>query len=183
MTEPQLEPAPSQAWYSLRLIQEHYLALLDEYEQKIAEYQRLAVLARQQIGHAEALLSNLEPVNTFAAEAALPYIARSISDARVIEPEPEDFDEDSNTELNVLPQWQGMPRLTAVKQIFERNRGKVLHPEFVMHELYGDVPDEHRLVLLDRVRNILNRGKHKNLWFKVPNSGGCYTWNLKANAG
>lgn len=84
----------------------------------------------------------------------------------------------SINEVDVLPEFQGMTRHAAVEVIFERNRGKVLHPRVIARELYGSFPQEYESTLLVRVREVLKRGKKQDLWFSVPNSGGCYTVDL-----
>lgn len=174
MELPQLPPAPKSALYSLRLIQSHYNLLIEEYEDKISHYQSLIEQSLEQLHHAQALLDKIEP----AGEMVDGLIEICIKKDEELELNLDDRD----TPDNVLPQWQDMPRLEAVCQIFEANKEKVLHPEFIAHQLYGVVPEESKNIILDRVRNILNRGKRKDLWFKVPNSGGCYAWSRGAIA-
>lgn len=175
MDDLQLKPAPSQAWYALRLVREHFVDCLYEYEDKIAQYQELANKAREQIVHAEALLETLEPVSPIAEGVLQPYIAEQFSSSKEIV--------DSEVErIEVLPQWQGCTRLEAISQIFQQNRGKVLHPEFILHQLYGEVNSEHKKTLLMRIKERLNEGKHKKLWIKVDNSGGCYASDKNAIA-
>lgn len=85
-----------------------------------------------------------------------------------------------NTKVDVLPQYRSLSNLEAVMQLLQSNAGTILHVDYIVRTLYGDLEPRAFKVAKDRVSNTLYTGhKQKNLWAKVPDQVGCYTLDLK----
>ena len=86
----------------------------------------------------------------------------------------------SRNELQVLPKYRGLSKFEAVMQLLQSNAGSILHVDYIVRTLYGELEPNAFKVAKDRVSNTLYTGhKQKNLWAKVPDQIGCYTLDLK----
>lgn len=84
-----------------------------------------------------------------------------------------------NTKLDVLPQYRGLPKEEAVMQLLQSNAGTILHIDYIVRSLYGELNKSAFKLAKDRVANTLYRGQQKKLWVKVPQQPGCFTLDLK----
>lgn len=86
----------------------------------------------------------------------------------------------SRNELQVLPKYRSLSKFEAVMQLLQSNAGSILHVDYIVRTLYGELEPNAFKLAKDRVSNTLYTGhKQKNLWTKVPDQIGCYTLDLK----
>ncbi len=97
-------------------------------------------------------------------------------DAGVVEPpEAPPF---SSRITSMRPQYEHYPtKLAAVRKLMEDNAGIVLHLDYILRELYGDLGAE-ASVERERLVNTLYKGVKQGLWQKVPKELGCYTLSV-----
>lgn len=184
MNPPELPPPPKELRYSIHQLRKHYSDLVHEYERKIQ-------LAKNRLDTLVEIASDFEsdPYMDGLCEAVIKSKQISqVEEENNLEEEEEEEEQQPAIELSVeksitqnidvLPAFKTLTRLSAIEQILETNKGKALHPLVIVRELYGDFPKSWEKILLNRVRLVLNKGEKDFLWFKVPNSGGCYTSDL-----
>ena len=133
-----------------------YLTQLAEYYRELVEYhQRAAIVAAQQLGHVQSLLSD-EPVLPYPVDAQSwsldesqnPRQIPEITSNQVIETsndeyndeDYEDNDEDDENDLETAN-----VSLQLLKELLEAERGKMLHIDYILHHFYGSHPDKSQL--------------------------------------
>ena len=82
------------------------------------------------------------------------------------------------TETPMLPIFQSLSRPEAIEQVLAEHIGTIVHIDFIVKMLYGELePDTFKLIK-GRVQSSLTKGKESNKWFSVPGEPGCYTLSL-----
>lgn len=79
----------------------------------------------------------------------------------------------------LLPQYQHLTRSEAVEKLLQDNIGTILHTDYIVRSLYGNLEKEALKVEKQRLYETLGKGITKGLWDKVPDQPGCYTVDLK----
>jgi hypothetical protein len=82
------------------------------------------------------------------------------------------------SEVELLSQYQGMNRIEALSKVLTAHIGTVLHLDFIVWELYGELEPLQFKVIKSRVGSSLTQGVEQNRWARVPDSPGCYTLDL-----
>jgi hypothetical protein len=103
------------------------------------------------------------------------------------ESEPSDIDLDSNgqtklsslTKTPMLPEYQNLTKVQAVEKLLQDNQGSILHVDYIIRALYGDLDAEAIKAEKPRMYDTLSQGTDKGLWDKVPEQASCYTIDLK----
>ncbi|MBD2565395.1 MULTISPECIES: hypothetical protein [Nostoc] len=82
------------------------------------------------------------------------------------------------TETDMLPIFQSLSRPEAIEQVLAQHIGTIVHIDFIVKMLYGELePDAFKLIK-SRVQSSLTHGLETNKWFSVPTKPGCYTLSL-----
>ncbi|WP_339384092.1 hypothetical protein [Gloeocapsopsis crepidinum] len=79
----------------------------------------------------------------------------------------------------LLPQYQHLSKSEAVEQLLQENEGSILHLDYIIRAVHGEVEPEDLKAERLRMNDTLRKGVEKGLWEKVPDSPGCYTISLK----
>jgi len=79
----------------------------------------------------------------------------------------------------LLPQYQHLSKSEAVEQLLQENEGSILHLDYIVRAVHGEVEPEDLKAERLRMNDTLRKGVEKGLWEKVPDSPGCYTIDLK----
>ena len=85
----------------------------------------------------------------------------------------------SATKTLMLPKYQEMTKTQAVEHLLREHEGTILHVEYIIRALYGELPTEAIKAEKPRIYDTLSRGVEKGLWDKVPDQASCYTIDLK----
>lgn len=83
------------------------------------------------------------------------------------------------TKTPLLPQYQHLTRSEAVEKLLQENIGTILHTDYIVRSLYGNLEAEAFKVEKQRLYETLGKGVAKGLWDKVPDQPGCYTVDIK----
>lgn len=96
--------------------------------------------------------------------------------------EPEIIDDDSKAfspiKTPMLPQYQHLSKIQAVEKILRDNQGSILHVDYIIRALYGEMDALAIKEEKPRMYDTLTQGTKKGLWVKVPDSPSCYTLAL-----
>lgn len=79
----------------------------------------------------------------------------------------------------VLPQYQHLTKRQAVESILHENEGIVLHVDYIIRALHGELDADAVKAERGRMTQTLIEGTKKGLWDKVPEQPNCYTFDLK----
>lgn len=79
----------------------------------------------------------------------------------------------------LLPQYQHLSRSEAVEKLLQENIGTILHTDYIVRSLFGNLEKEAFKVEKQRLYETLGKGIAKGLWDKIPDQPGCYTVDLK----
>lgn len=79
----------------------------------------------------------------------------------------------------LLPQYEHLTKSEAVEQLLQENEGKVLHLNYIIRALYGELEPEDIAAEKPRMSDSLKKGIAKGLWDRVPDSPGYYTIDMK----
>ncbi|MDF5737784.1 hypothetical protein [Nostoc sp. S13] len=82
------------------------------------------------------------------------------------------------TETAMLPIFQSLSRPSAIEQVLAEHIGTIVHIDFIVKMLYGELEPDAFKVIKGRVQSSLTHGKETNKWFSVPREPGCYTLSL-----
>ncbi|MBD2527909.1 hypothetical protein [Nostoc sp. FACHB-133] len=82
------------------------------------------------------------------------------------------------TETVMLPIFKSLSRLEAIEQVLAEHIGTIVHIDFIVKMLYGELEPDAFKVIKGRVQSSLTHGKETNKWFSVPGEPGCYTLSL-----
>ncbi len=119
----------------------------------------------------EAPLGTFEHPNTSPVEASQPS-----------QPPFQDSDDPtvvSSTKTRMLPQYQHLSKIQAVEKLLRENQGSILHVDYIIRALYGEMDAVAIKDEKPRMYDTLTQGTKKGLWVKVPDSPSCYTFDLK----
>jgi len=78
-----------------------------------------------------------------------------------------------------LPQYKNLMKLEAVETILRSKAGSILHIDWLIRALHGELAEDELKAERGRMSQTLSNGVKKELWDKVPNESGCYTINLE----
>jgi hypothetical protein len=81
-------------------------------------------------------------------------------------------------DIPMLPQYQHLTRMEAIKKLLQDNLGIVCHIDFVVRTLYGELQPQVFRVVKGRVQSSLTQGKERSIWSAIPDEPGCYTLDL-----
>ncbi len=81
-------------------------------------------------------------------------------------------------DIPMLPEYQALTRMEAIKKLLQENIGTVCHIDFVVRSLYGDLESHLFRIVKGRVQSSLTQGRERNNWFAIPEEPGCYTLDL-----
>lgn len=84
-------------------------------------------------------------------------------------------DDDS---IKMLPPYQGLTRFEAIQKVLTDHKGTILHIDFIVRELYGELKPEEFKVIKPQIGTGLSHGKVRKMWSSIPDSKGCYTLDL-----
>ncbi|WP_373524871.1 hypothetical protein [Nostoc sp.] len=95
----------------------------------------------------------------------------------------ETFSENDNSstrvaEIPMLPQYQALSRMEAIKQLLQEQIGTMCHIDFIVRSLYGELDSNLFKVVKSRVQSSLTQGKERNYWVNILEEPGCYTLDL-----
>lgn len=79
----------------------------------------------------------------------------------------------------MLPKFQQLTKLQAVENLLRENSGTILHIDYIIRILYGELQQDVFKGERQRMYQTLSEGTKKHLWEKVPEQVGCYTIDLK----
>lgn len=147
--------------------QQTALNLVVYYRQLWEYHQQAAALASEQMSyHLEVLLKQLSTTinnqNDIAVKAELsePEKAIEVTAKIAVDLSPEDRTH------------------SAISQIFKVERGKILHVDYLIWEIYGKLDKSTQLRMKDEVKKILIEGEKQGFWYAVPDSPDCWTLDL-----
>ncbi len=79
----------------------------------------------------------------------------------------------------LLPPYQHLNKSEAVEKLLQENIGSILHVDYIVRSLYGQLESESFKVERQKIYETMSKGVAKGFWDKVPNQPGCYTIDLK----
>ncbi|MBD2342636.1 hypothetical protein [Anabaena subtropica] len=82
------------------------------------------------------------------------------------------------TDIPMLPEYQSLTRMEAIKQLLQEHLGAVCHIDFIVRSLYGELESYIFRVVKGRVQSSLTQGRERQAWFGIPDEPGCYTLDL-----
>jgi len=85
---------------------------------------------------------------------------------------------DGVQDVEMLPLYQGMNRIDALSLVLTEHSGTVLHLDFIVRSLYGELGPSLFKVIKNQVGSSLKQGVEQQLWGRVVDSPGCYTKDL-----
>ncbi|MEA5533156.1 hypothetical protein [Crocosphaera sp. XPORK-15E] len=164
-----------------------YLAQLADYYRQLIEYhQQAAIIASQQLGHVQALLSDQSSLpesveaQSWLLNDANPVPDETIADNREDEDrededtkdeEMEDEDTEDEDEFFVIPS----PK---IRELLEVERGKMLQIDYILRHFYGLISEEEQQQVKPLMEQQLIKGAKQEQWAKVPDAPNCWTLNL-----
>jgi hypothetical protein len=83
------------------------------------------------------------------------------------------------TKTAMLPKYQHLTKLQAVESLLKENAGTILHIDYIIRTLYGELEPDALIAEKTRMHDTLKTGMQKGLWDRVPDQAGCYTIDLK----
>jgi hypothetical protein len=85
---------------------------------------------------------------------------------------------DGGQDVEMLPLYQSMNRIDALSLVLTEHSGTVLHVDFIVRSLYGELEPSLFKVIKNQVGSSLKQGVEQQLWARVVDSPGCYTKDL-----
>ncbi len=85
---------------------------------------------------------------------------------------------DGVQDVEMLPLYQGMNRIDALSLVLTEHSGTVLHLDFIVRSLYGELEPSLFKVIKNQVGSSLKQGVEQRLWARITDSSGCYTKDL-----
>lgn len=79
----------------------------------------------------------------------------------------------------LLAQYQHLTKSEAIENLLHEHSGTVLHVDYIIRALYGELPSEDITTEMPRIKDSLKKGVAKGLWDTVPDEAGCYTADIK----
>ncbi|MEA5621070.1 hypothetical protein VB711_25020 [Cronbergia sp. UHCC 0137] len=81
-------------------------------------------------------------------------------------------------EIPMLPQYDSLTRMEALKDLMQDYAGTVCHIDFIVRSLYGELESTIFRIVKGRVQSSLTQGRERGYWTSIPNEPGCYTLDL-----
>jgi hypothetical protein len=81
-------------------------------------------------------------------------------------------------EVPMLPQYQALRRMDAIRRLLHEYTGTVCHIDFIVRSLYGELESTLFKIVKGRVQSSLTQGRERGYWSAIPNEPGCYTLDL-----
>ncbi|MEA5515428.1 hypothetical protein [Nodularia sp. UHCC 0506] len=81
-------------------------------------------------------------------------------------------------DIPMLPEYQSLTRMEAIKSLLHEHLGTVCHIDFIVRSLYGELEPPIFKVVKGRVQSSLTQGRERKAWSAIPDEPGCYTLNL-----
>ncbi|MBW4684494.1 MAG: hypothetical protein KME40_05205 [Komarekiella atlantica HA4396-MV6] len=134
-----------------------------------------------QINLVESIQSELKDSDNFeiASSSVDTEESQPPSTPPVIETPSESNDHSAKvSEVPMLPQYEALSRMEAIKQLLQEYIGTVCHIDFIVRSLYGELESNLFRVVKGRVQSSLTQGRERNAWVAVPEEPGCYTLDL-----
>ncbi|MBD6618649.1 hypothetical protein FNW02_23180 [Komarekiella sp. 'clone 1'] len=160
------------------------LAAIDE-TSKLSQEGSLLFLSppddTSQINLVESIESELKDSDNFEIESSSVDTEESQppNTSPVIETPSESSDNSAKVaEVPMLPQYEALSRMEAIKQLLQEYIGTVCHIDFIVRSLYGELESNLFKVVKGRVQSSLTQGRERNAWVAVPEEPGCYTLDL-----
>jgi len=85
---------------------------------------------------------------------------------------------DGVQDVEMLPLYQGMNRIDALSLLLTEHSGTVLHLDFIVRSVYGELEPSLFKVIKNQVGSSLKQGVEQRLWARITDSPGCYTKDL-----
>lgn len=82
------------------------------------------------------------------------------------------------TKTAMLPQHQHLTKLQAVESLLKESAGTILHIDYIIRTLYGELEPDALIAEKTRMHDTLKTGMQKGLWDRVPDQAGCYTIDM-----
>jgi hypothetical protein len=82
------------------------------------------------------------------------------------------------TDIPMLPEYESLTRMDAIKKLLQSHLGAVCHIDFIVRSLYGELESYIFKVVKGRVQSSLTQGRERQVWFGIPDEPGCYTLDL-----
>ena len=117
-----------------------------------------------------------ENTTSEAAEPDLVEDSQASSSAIDVEESSQVF---SSTKTQMLPQYDHLSKIQAVERLLRENAGSILHVDYIIRALYGELDALAIKAEKPRMYDTLTQGTKKGLWVKVPDVASCYTYDLK----
>lgn len=137
-------------------------------------------LAAQQLAHIEALLtpSLLPDFSAIHGEFDSDDHSIRLEDITPLLELPSSDEPDLSGESLFFK--QGRATMTEeLKDLLERNRGKILQINYIVRKLYGLVPDQYLEEMTQATKKLLEEGAREKKWYAMPDSPECWTIDLK----
>ncbi|NJO94437.1 MAG: hypothetical protein HC820_09140 [Hydrococcus sp. RM1_1_31] len=171
------------------------LESLAEYYRSLADYyRRAAEIASQQLSHVEALLHPIELLGfseendldgwlethksngfqTLEPGSGVPQLSATVADESH-QHEQEDTPFQSNEKSQTRTDSELSTLLTTE---LESNRGKMLHLDYLVREIYGAIDEDKLESAKKETRSLLEKGMQQQKWFAVPDAPDCWTIDL-----
>ena len=80
--------------------------------------------------------------------------------------------------IKMLPSYQCLTRFEAIQKVLSDHKGTILHIDFIVRELYGELKPEDFKAIKPQIGTALSHGKVRKIWSSIPDSKGCYTLDL-----
>ena len=183
------------------------IGLRSHYQSIAAQHQQSATHASSQLAHINALLADQLVLQQLVSIPASNTIAPT-QQLQQLNPEPEPQDASANIDLDqptdvdaseasedvlsqeqdnlssptktrLLPEYQNLSKIQAVEKLLRANQGSILHVDYIIRALYGEIDALAIKEEKPRMYDTLTQGTKKGLWVKVPDSPSCYTIDLK----
>ncbi|MBC1240773.1 hypothetical protein [Nostoc sp. 2RC] len=127
----------------------------------------------------ESELTDSEDIETNGSSAVERKAVHSPTTFTDIQTPPENNDNSGKVpDIPMLPKYQPLSRMEAIKQLLQEQSGTVCHIDFIVRSLYGDLDSNLFRVVKGRVQSSLTQGRERNYWVIIPEEPGCYTLDL-----
>lgn len=80
--------------------------------------------------------------------------------------------------VEMLPAYQGLSLKEAIEQLLEDYTGTILHLDFIVRSLYGELPSSQLAAKSQLVHRTLLEGVKQSLWDADSENKDCYTWDF-----
>ncbi|MBX9254976.1 hypothetical protein H1Q63_13650 [Desmonostoc muscorum CCALA 125] len=136
-----------------------------------------------QINLVESIESELKDSDDIEIDTSFAAVDTKTSQPRSTSPDiqalPENNDNSAKVpEIPMLPQYQSLSRMEAIKQLLQEQAGTVCHIDFIVRSLYGELDSNLFRVVKGRVQSSLTQGRERSYWVIIPEEPGCYTLDL-----